>query len=97
MKPRWKAVTLMIAAAIAAAAIIRAERRVVSTTKPDNITIAVDRDGNLYWNGERLKDNDELCKRLESMTDQSKLGTRKYAVQDLCKDITAAPENKAPR
>jgi biopolymer transport protein ExbD len=29
-------------------------------TKPENITIAVDRDGNIYWNDKRTRDRDEL-------------------------------------
>lgn len=35
-------------------------------TRPDNITIAIDRDGNLYWNDGRLTDSAALLTRLES-------------------------------
>src|ERR1700687_5904914 len=31
-----------------------------TTTKPDNITIAVDKDGNVYWNGKTLPSRDTL-------------------------------------
>jgi biopolymer transport protein ExbD len=36
-----------------------------TVTKPDNINIAVDRDGNLYWNDARLADNAALLARLK--------------------------------
>ena len=32
-----------------------------TVTKPENINIAVDRDGNLYWNDARLADNARRC------------------------------------
>ncbi|HEY1503388.1 MAG TPA: biopolymer transporter ExbD [Stellaceae bacterium] len=36
-----------------------------TVTKPENINIAVDRDGNLYWNEARLADNAALLDRLK--------------------------------
>src|SRR6201994_3777051 len=29
-------------------------------TKPENITVAVDKDGNIYWNDKRMPNKDEL-------------------------------------
>ena len=34
---------------------------------PQNITIAVDKDGNIYWNDELVRDNDELCRKFKSL------------------------------
>jgi biopolymer transport protein ExbD len=34
-------------------------------TRPENITIAVDRDGDLFWNDARLRDNAALLDRLK--------------------------------
>jgi biopolymer transport protein ExbD len=36
-----------------------------TVTKPENINIAVDRDGNLYWNDLKLADNAALLDRLK--------------------------------
>ena len=36
-----------------------------TVTKPENINIAVDRDGNFYWNAARLADNAALLDRLK--------------------------------
>ncbi len=33
-------------------------------TEPVNIVISVDREANIYWNGERVRDEDELLARL---------------------------------
>src|SRR5262249_27678958 len=97
VKSRWKVATVILVAALAVGAVIRAERRVVPTVKPENVTIAVDADGNIYWNGERLRDNDELCKRLESINPRPKLDDRKEAAERLCKAITLTPENQLSR
>src|SRR5579859_4379025 len=35
-------------------------------TKPENITIAVDKEGNIYWNDRRLPSRDELLKQVEA-------------------------------
>jgi biopolymer transport protein ExbD len=35
-------------------------------TKPENITIAVDKDGNAYWNDKRVTDRNELLGLIES-------------------------------
>ncbi len=40
---------------------------VPTTTKPENITIAVDREGNVYWNGRMLADNNALLNELRSV------------------------------
>src|SRR5882724_890245 len=34
-------------------------------TKPENITIAVDKDGNTYWNNYKVTDRDELLNRVK--------------------------------
>src|SRR5262249_118264 len=34
-------------------------------TKPENITIAVDKEGNLYWNDRRLPNKDELLNHIK--------------------------------
>jgi biopolymer transport protein ExbD len=39
-------------------------------TRPENITIAVDIDGSLYWNNTRLADADELQERLFGIAQQ---------------------------
>jgi biopolymer transport protein ExbD len=35
-------------------------------TRPDNVTIAVDKDGDLFWNNARLQDDAALLTKLES-------------------------------
>lgn len=35
-------------------------------TRPDNIVIAVDKDGNVYWNDAKVADNDTLLKELKA-------------------------------
>jgi biopolymer transport protein ExbD len=34
-------------------------------TKPENIVVAVDKEGNLYWNDRRVPNRDELLKHIE--------------------------------
>jgi len=41
------------------------ERNVPTQTKPENIVIAVNRDGEVYWGMERLPDNETLVTRLK--------------------------------
>ena len=41
------------------------ERNVPTQTKPENIVIAVDRDGDVYWNMERVPDAETLVNRLK--------------------------------
>ncbi len=41
------------------------ERNVPTQTKPENIVIAVDRDGDVYWNLERVPDAETLVNRLK--------------------------------
>ncbi len=41
------------------------ERNLPTQTKPENIVIAVNRDGEVHWNLERLRDTEELVKRLK--------------------------------
>ena len=38
---------------------------IVTITKPENITIAVDKDGNVYWNDTLVPSNNELLTRLQ--------------------------------
>ena len=41
------------------------ERNLPTQTKPENIVIAVDRDGDVYWGLERVADNETLVNRLK--------------------------------
>src|SRR5271165_1215288 len=41
------------------------EANVPTQTKPENIVIAVNKDGDVFWNGKYLKDNNELFDRLK--------------------------------
>ncbi|MBN8494657.1 MAG: biopolymer transporter ExbD [Burkholderiales bacterium] len=41
------------------------ERNLPTQTKPENIVIAVDRDGELFWGNERLPDVETLVERLK--------------------------------
>jgi len=43
------------------------ERNVPTETKPENIVIAVDRDGDVYWGLERVPDNETLVNRLKEV------------------------------
>ncbi len=40
---------------------------VPTTTKPENITIAVDKDGNVYWNGKLLANQEALLNELRGV------------------------------
>ena len=40
------------------------ERNVVTVTKPENILLAISKDGDLYWNTKRIDDIDELTRML---------------------------------
>ena len=44
------------------------ERNVPTQTKPENIVIAVNRDGEMYWNIERLPDIETLVTRLKTVS-----------------------------
>ena len=41
------------------------ERNLPTQTKPENIVIAVNRDGEVYWGLERMRDNEALVARLK--------------------------------
>ena len=41
------------------------ERNIPTQTKPENIVIAVNRDGEVYWGLERMPDNEALVNRLK--------------------------------
>jgi biopolymer transport protein ExbD len=43
------------------------ERNVPTQTKPENIVIAINKDGDVFWNMEYLKDNNELLERLKKV------------------------------
>ena len=43
------------------------EKNVPRQTAPENIEIAVTRDGDVYWGMQRLRDNDELLDRLKEI------------------------------
>jgi biopolymer transport protein ExbD len=40
-------------------------KNIATVTKPQNIVIAVDRDGNVYWNQEPVANSNELITRME--------------------------------
>jgi biopolymer transport protein ExbD len=40
-------------------------RNIPTTTKPENIVLAVDKDGNIYWNNQLVTDNNDIIRRLE--------------------------------
>jgi biopolymer transport protein ExbD len=46
------------------------ERNVVTVTKPENILLAVSKDGDLYWNTHRIDDIDELVAMLTEKAKQ---------------------------
>ena len=41
------------------------ERNQARTTKPENITISVNRDGDVFWGLDRISDNEQIVKRLK--------------------------------
>jgi biopolymer transport protein ExbD len=41
-------------------------KNIPTTTKPENIVIAIDKDENVYWNNGLVTDNSELIHRLEA-------------------------------
>jgi len=43
------------------------ERNVPRQTAPENVEIAVTKDGDVYWGMQRLRDNDELFNRLKEV------------------------------
>ncbi|HXS54417.1 MAG TPA: biopolymer transporter ExbD [Usitatibacter sp.] len=43
------------------------ERNVPTQTKPENVVIAINKDGDVFWNMEYIKDNKELLRRLEKV------------------------------
>jgi biopolymer transport protein ExbD len=40
-------------------------KNIPTTTKPENIVLAVDKDENVYWNNQKVDTNQELIQRLE--------------------------------
>ena len=44
---------------------------IATTTKPENIVIAIDKDENVYWNNQPVTDNNELIRRMESAVIQA--------------------------
>src|SRR5512134_1349841 len=46
------------------------ETNVARQTKPENIEIAVTKDGDVYWGMQLVKDNDELVNRLKKIATQ---------------------------
>ena len=46
------------------------EKNVVTTTKPENILLAVSKDGDVYWNTHQIHDIDEL---VTMLTDKAKI------------------------
>ena len=43
------------------------ERNVVTQTKPENVVIAINKDGDVFWNREYLKNSKELFERLKKV------------------------------
>ena len=46
------------------------EKNVVTVTKPENILLAVSKDGDVYWNTHQIKDIDEL---VATLTEKAKI------------------------
>ena len=46
------------------------ERNVVTVTKPENILLAVSKDGDVYWNTHQIRDIDEL---VATLTEKAKI------------------------
>jgi biopolymer transport protein ExbD len=46
------------------------ETNVARQTRPENIEIAVTRDGDVYWGMQQIKDNEELVSRLKKIATQ---------------------------
>ena len=44
------------------------ERNLPTQTKPENIVIAVNRDGEVFWNMQRMPDNETLVTRLKTVS-----------------------------
>jgi len=44
------------------------ETNVVTVTKPENILLSVNRDGDVFWNTQQLKDIEELVARLKTVS-----------------------------
>ena len=44
------------------------ERNVVTQTKPENIVISIDKDGNVYWNELKVPGSDALLERIKAVT-----------------------------
>jgi biopolymer transport protein ExbD len=42
------------------------ERNLPTQTRPENIVIAVDREGDVYWNNQRVRDEGSLLERLKA-------------------------------
>jgi len=40
-------------------------KNIPTTTKPENIVLAVDKDENIYWNNQAVENNQEVIRRLE--------------------------------
>lgn len=43
------------------------ERNIPTITKPENITIAVDKDGNIFWNAQKVADTTALFERMKEI------------------------------
>jgi biopolymer transport protein ExbD len=41
------------------------ETNIVTITKPENVLLSIDREGEVFWNTQHIKDNDELVSRLK--------------------------------
>ena len=44
------------------------EENVPTQTKPENVLLSVDKEGNVYWNELQLRDNDDLTERLKKVS-----------------------------
>ena len=45
--------------------LLPAERNIVTQTKPENIVVSVDKEGDIYWNQQKMADTDELFEKLK--------------------------------
>ena len=45
--------------------LLPAERNIVTQTKPENIVVSVNKDGDIFWNQQLMADTDELFEKLK--------------------------------
>lgn len=43
------------------------ESNIVTVTKPENVLLSIDRDGEVFWNTQHVEDNEDLVSRLKAV------------------------------